>query len=297
VLAVRAHDGHIVGGLPLLDVTRPFGGRRWVSLPFTDYCPLLTATDAADTVARAVTDAVAAHQGTTVEVRAPLCAVERVYTSVHAVRHTLELGSDTEAAFKRISKHHRRNIRRAEQGDLCVQLGTTTADMAVFYRLHVATRQRLGVPVQSWHFFERLASLLRCENLGFVSIVRLAQAPVAAAVFLAWNGTLVYKYGASDARYWAHRPNNLLFWDAIRWGCERGYATLDWGRSDFDSRGLREFKTGWGAIEEPLAYSVVGDRPSSPGSGRGGRFMAAVIRRSPIWVCRAIGEALYRYAA
>jgi len=30
--------GRIYSGLPLIDVTGPFGRRRWVSLPFTDYC-------------------------------------------------------------------------------------------------------------------------------------------------------------------------------------------------------------------------------------------------------------------
>jgi CelD/BcsL family acetyltransferase involved in cellulose biosynthesis len=108
---------------------------------------------------------------------------------------------------------------------------------------------------------------------------------------------IVYKYGASDPAFWGHRPNNLLFWHAIRWGCEHGYTSLDWGRTDFDNAGLREFKTGWGAVEEPLAYSVIANQAPTAGSGRITRAMARVIRRSPPWVCRAMGEVLYRYAA
>ena len=66
---------------------------------------------------------------------------------------------------------------------------------------------------------------------------------------------------------------------------------------DADNQGLREFKSGWGACEEPLAYSVIAERPPVPSTDRIGPAMATVIRRAPTWVCRAMGEVLYRYAA
>jgi lipid II:glycine glycyltransferase (peptidoglycan interpeptide bridge formation enzyme) len=226
-----------------------------------------------------------------------LPANQRVHTSAQAVRHTLELSDDPEVVAQGISRHHRRNIRRAEQSKLTVCFGTSVSDMGTFYRLHLLTRQRLGVPVQPWHFFESLALVLQREHLGFVVLAYRDESPVAAAVFMTWQGVMIYKYGASDPDFWEHRPNNLLFWQAIRWGCEHGFRLLDWGRTDIDNPGLREFKSGWGAREEPLAYSVIADRPPVPVSDRIGRAMANVIRRSPAWVCRAMGEVLYRYAA
>jgi CelD/BcsL family acetyltransferase involved in cellulose biosynthesis len=297
VLAVLGATGDILGGVPALEVSRPFGRRRWVSLPFTDYCPLLAKSGAQAAVARAIVGAASAQRVDALEVRAALPQGERVHTSVCAVRHTLALASDPGTVMARISKHHRRNIRRSEQSDLRIRFGSSTRDMAVFYQLHLMTRKRLGVPAQPWRFFELLAHVLRREQLGFVLLAYLDQSPVAAAVFLAWRDVLVYKYGASDPQFWEHRPNNLLFSQAIRWGCEQGYTTFDWGRSDLDQQGLREFKSGWGANEEPLAYSAVCDRPPVTGSGRVGRAMATVIRRSPTWVCRAMGQVLYRYAA
>jgi CelD/BcsL family acetyltransferase involved in cellulose biosynthesis len=298
VLAAVSEANRIVGGLPVLDVSRPFGLRRWVSLPFTDYCPVLADDGAETPVASAIVGLASARHLGALELRAALAADDRVRTSVHAVRHTLNLADEPAAVLARISKHHRRNIRRAEQAQVRVRLGVTSGDMAVFYRLHLLTRRRLGVPVQPWHFFDALAGMLDREQLGFVLVAYVDESPVAAAVFLAWNGVLIYKYGASDAAFWAHRPNNLLFWHAIRWGCEHRYTTLDWGRTDFDNLGLREFKTGWGATEEPLAYSVIG-RGLVPKSstGRMSRALSSIIRRSPTWVCRALGEVLYRYAA
>ena len=296
-LAVVDTNGDIVGGLPALDVQRPFGGRRYVSLPFTDYCPLLSTSGGEAAVTQSLVTATTTLRLDALEVRAALPPRERVHTSAHAVRHTLVLADDPEVVARGISKHHRRNIRRAEQADLTFQFGTCVSDMRAFYRLHLVTRQRLGVPIQPWHFFEALAGMLEREQLGFVLVAHLDNAPIAAAVFMTWQGVMIYKYGASDPDFWEHRPNNMLFWQAIRWGCARGLRVLDWGRTDFDNAGLREFKSGWGAREDPLTYSVIADRPPLPASGRINRAMAPVIRRSPTWVCRALGEVLYRYAA
>jgi lipid II:glycine glycyltransferase (peptidoglycan interpeptide bridge formation enzyme) len=191
---------------------------------------------------------------------------------------------------------HARNVRRAERSGLLVEQGTSPQAVETFYRLHLLTRRRLGVPIQPRRFFERLAEEVLAAGLGFVLTVRQGDVPLAAAVFLAWKGVLVYKYGASDARYWNLRPNHLLFWWAIRWGCEHDYRVLDWGRTDLTDRGLRDFKSGWGAIESPLEYAVVADQPPSLAPSRLHSALRLLIRHSSPWVCRALGEHLYRYA-
>ena len=76
----------------------------------------------------------------------------------------------------------------------------------------------------------------------------------------------------------------------------RGYRLMDFGRSEFPDTGLRAFKAGLGAVEQPLVYSAPEGQDASLGP-RGGRVLTAVIQRSPPAVCRAIGEGLYRYAA
>ena len=67
------------------------------------------------------------------------------------------------------------------------------------------------------------------------------------------------------------------------------------GRTDLDNQGLRTFKTGWGALESDLAYTTFG--PVAFSGEHGHRALSAAIRHSPQWVCRVIGESLYRYAA
>ena len=47
ILAHLSQSGEILAGLPMMEVKSPFTGRRWVSLPFTDYCKPLTMDESA----------------------------------------------------------------------------------------------------------------------------------------------------------------------------------------------------------------------------------------------------------
>jgi CelD/BcsL family acetyltransferase involved in cellulose biosynthesis len=134
---------------------------------------------------------------------------------------------------------------------------------------------------------------LFAEGLGFVVLVRDGRVPAAAAVFLSSNGTLIYKYGASDPRLLRKRPNNLLFMETIRWACEHGFERLHFGRTDEGQDSLSVFKRSFGAEESSLAYSVLGG-VAVPARRHGNSLTATVIRRSPAFVGRVAGELLYR---
>jgi lipid II:glycine glycyltransferase (peptidoglycan interpeptide bridge formation enzyme) len=241
--------------------------------------------------------AYAGYQVGGIEVRGPLDPIPGVESFSPAVAHHLPLDPSAEAVYARFSDMHRRNVRKAESAGLAVDFDQSLEGMRAFYRLHVLTRRRQGVPVQPWRFFRLLWGRLIAADLGYVALAREGRDCVAAAVFLDWNGTLVYKYGASDPARLGARPNHLLFWTAIRRACEQGCRAFDWGRTDLDNLGLRDFKRGWGAEETALTYSTIGS-PATP-SGRGviGATMGAVIRHTPAWVGRVLGELLYRYAA
>jgi CelD/BcsL family acetyltransferase involved in cellulose biosynthesis len=296
-LVIAWADGRrLAGGLPVIEVRPPLGGRRWVALPFTDYCPPLVQGLTPERVAEDLVEE-ARSRNVRLEVRAGLPRRAGLHSHVAAVRHTSALPSDPSPARGGLSKMHQRNLRRAEQAGVQVGWGSSAADVDTFYGLHVLTRRRQGVPVQPRRFFHSLAEQLVAPGLARVLTARAEGVPVAAALFLAWKGVLVYKYGASDSRFWNVRPNNLLFWTAMRWGSENGYRTLDWGRTDLADEGLRTFKRGWGASETPLAYSATGDRPAVATTARLRAAIALMIRNSSPLVCRAMGELLYRYAA
>ena len=134
-------------------------------------------------------------------------------------------------------------------------------------------------------------------GLGYGLLAYAEGRPVGGAVFLRYGRTVEYKFGASQRDAQQLRPNHLLFWSAIREACEDGFEVFDFGRTDLDGDSLREFKLGWGTIEEPLVYTHLGAQTARRGTGRSAAALGAVIRHSPPTVCRAIGELLYKHAA
>jgi CelD/BcsL family acetyltransferase involved in cellulose biosynthesis len=298
--AVVAADatGTIAAGIPLVEVRHLRSRPKWVALPFTDFCPPLV-TDGGPDLAAALTTAARSAGVRRIEVRAPLAGATT--QEPVAVKHVLRLDADPARTFDRFHRSQvHRNIKRAEREGLTVRQADRREDLLdTFYGLHLRTRHRQGVPVQPRRFFRLLWDRAISTGLGSVLVVEAAGQPVAAAVFLSWNGTVIYKFGASDQRFWSLRPNHLLFWHAIRAACERGDQWFDFGRTDLGNEGLRAFKGSWGAREEQLDYSALGtpSRSAAQSDGLATRALGTVIRRGPALLCRATGEVLYRYVA
>jgi CelD/BcsL family acetyltransferase involved in cellulose biosynthesis len=287
-------DGDLVTALPVMEVSGPLGRRRWVALPYTDSCAPLGDPDALESLVGEL-EAARVQQGVdSLEVRAPIPLPRS--RLLPFVGHVVRLGHDADAVEHGYDSSVRRAIRRARRSGLVVRVGTSTGDLAqTFYELHVETRRRLGLPVQPQRFF---ANLWRClgDDLCRVVLVESNGRPVAGALFLTWRSHLVYKYGASDSRYWSMRPNNLVFAETIRWACANGFTELDLGRTDPDAESLKRFKRGWGAEEQVLEYTLVGSRGAIAGVGSRPLIRGA-LRHAPRWVVRLTGEVIYRNAA
>jgi CelD/BcsL family acetyltransferase involved in cellulose biosynthesis len=296
---VAAQDGTLAGGLPVAEVTSRLTGRRLVALPFSDLCPPLVARDAPPGSAIALGEALRELQrrrGLPLEVRGTGESLRAAPPGERFHHHVLALEPDVAAVERRFAKSQvLRGVRRARREGLEAVVATDREALEAFYRLHVGTRQRLGVPTQPRRFILGFEALFGA-GLGFVLLVLREGEPVAAGVFFTFGETLIYKYGASDARFLPLRPNNLLFMEAIRWGCEHGMRQLDFGRTHWGHDSLRAFKLAWGAEERELRYRLVGAAVPGGRSARSERVLAGVIRRSPPLAGRVIGEALYRHA-
>ena len=282
--------GRIVAGLPWGRIESRLTGRRLVALPFSDACEPLTDGASEDELARAI-DEHRRETGLGLEVRWRMEALGT--TAQQYWRHTLALEPDADAVAKRAKSSIRRGVSKARKERLEFERRTDAAALDAFYRLHLRTRRRQGAPTQPKRFIDGLGALFE-RGHGFVALVTDGGKPLAAAVFLQLRGHLIYKYGASDRSALARRPNNLLFAEVIRWACEAGLSELDFGRTDLDQEGLKQFKRGWGAEELPLHHTYAGmEAPSADASGVQ-RLAAPVIRYSPPTVGRLFG-ALYRH--
>src|SRR4029077_12195704 len=113
------------------------------------------------------------------------------------------------------SKSLRQGARKAAREGLAVEKRTDAVGLDIFYRLHLETRRRLGVPTQPKSFIDRFPALFDAGR-GGVWLVRDGEEPIAAAVYLTHGKLVTYKYGASAASALKKRPNNLLMLEVIR---------------------------------------------------------------------------------
>ena len=298
VLAVEDGTGALAAGVPVV-YARRLAGRALVSLPFTDHCPPLARDEASLARLAAGLSSWSRREGVSVELRGALPSIAGWTETVVGVEHVLDLEEGAEARRKRFNEAHRRRLRQAERSGLRARVGRTADDVEAFYRLHVQTRCRQGVPVQPRRFFGGIWQHMIAAGHGVVVLVETAEGrSVAGAVVLGSNGMAIGKFQASDATHWELHPNHLCYWAAIRWSCETGHRRFSFGRSETRHAGLQQWKAGWGGEAVPLTYALTGSgSPPVDGHGVLDAALSGVIRRSPALVCRALGALLYRYAA
>ncbi len=296
ILTVQDPQGDIRAGAPLMEVNSPLTGHRWVSLPFSDYCnPLFLDASALEALTDHLIGFYKANREVKMEMRWELPQRSEFQQVSDFVLHTIALDPDPAQVSRHFKRTHQQNIHTAEERGVKVEYGDKPEHLRVFYQLQLETRKRHGVPAQPWKYFELLWQFIVKNGLGFTLLAKKDDEYIAGMVYLGWGRTLVAKYAASREDRFNLRPNNLLFWEGIHLGCQKGFQVFDMGRTEVENEGLRNFKSRWGAIERPLYYSILSPKKIKPSSGKLDHILHYVIRKSPLWVCRVTGELLYRH--
>lgn len=295
IVGTRDGQGRYNAGIPVMEINSPLTGRRWVSLPFSDFCaPLHETADDRAQIIEEVLSLAKTENVRSVELRGTYPSHPAFVTDSDCVSHELDLDANHENVYSRLHAMHRRNIKIARQKGVEVVRCTAVKHLKEFYNLHLQTRRQQGVPIQPWRFFRGLGGLFE-QGLGFLLLAYMENRCVAGAVFLHWQKTLTYKYGASLPDDLQARPNNLIMWSAIQWGCENGYEKMDFGKTDLSNTGLRTFKSRWGGREFHLPYTYLAPREKKADEGRLRGLLSWIIQKSPPQVCRILGELLYKH--
>ena len=285
-----------MAAIPLLETRSFLGTRKMVSLPFSDCVPVLGQDlEYYIELYRRVRDSRGDdYKAITIRTDRPLFETP---APAPWIRHELELGDWKTPIIDQLPSGLRRNVRKAERSALTFDARRDWEAMSKFYRLHLLTRRKLGVPVQPKSFFRRLHEKLIEQDLGFVGVVSQDGRTLAAGVFLTYKDTMIYKYGASDPSALAMRPNDFLFYRVLQMACEQGIRRFDFGISFRNDEGLRRFKRKWGACETDVYHEhIAGGGATTVEISTALRIISIGIRNSPPLVCRAIGELLYRYS-
>jgi FemAB-related protein (PEP-CTERM system-associated) len=303
-LTATGTAGQITGFLPLCALSSPLTGKRLVSLPFSDQCPLLAEDEhSANDLIDAAIHMAQEQKARYLELRPGMGSVldqrdDFVRGDLY-VRWLLSLEPEPAQVWSKLRKPVQHQIKKARKMGVQARITASREEVEHYYRLHLLTRsKKQGMPTQPRSFFYGLWDAFAANEAMQVLLAEHEGKVIAGMVLLAAGDTIRYAYGASDERYLQLAPNNLLMWTAIEWACTHGYRVLDLGRTARDNEGLMEYKRRWGAEMEALPYYYyprIDGLASTPEQSRKFQLLTACWRKLPLQISGPLGGMLYKH--
>jgi len=277
-------------------------GRRLVSLPFSDHCdPLVDTKEEWESLIAFLLDSASSQHCKYVEMR-PLgrsgltSADGNGMAPYHSYYlHTLDIRPEHEDLLESFHrKAVQQPIKRAEREGITSEEGRSPELVRRFYRLLIRTRRRHAVPPQPLKWFYNLVDCLG-EQLT-IRVASKAGQPIASILTLSFHEHVYYKYGCTDERFHNLGGLQLLLWQAVKAGRERGAQALDMGRSDVEQANLVTFKERWGSSRDVLTYyrhpPVRSDHTARTW---GEQVVGYALARLPDSLLTAVGGMLYQH--
>lgn len=186
-----------------------------------------------------------------IELRDQKAAWPGLATNDEHVTMVLTLAESPEAQWKAFDAKLRNQIRKGEKAAFERRWGR---DAATFHRVLLENMRDLGSPIRNSRYYEgALAALGDAAEILVIEREREA----AGVMFCVRHGdTFADPWASSLRRFFAHCPNQVLYWEALQHAFALGLKRFDFGRSQWDS-GTFAFKKQWGAEPVQLHYQYV----------------------------------------
>ncbi len=285
----------LVAVLPAALINKPFAKPIAISLPFCNYAGLLfdTALER-NVVVRWFIEFLQEKKVYLFEERRILNDNYDSLTEECTLK--LELPSGSEKLWHNLTDKVRNQIRKAEKSGLTVRWGID--QIKELYYIYSRNMSSLGTPVHSFRFLESICLNLK-NNIDILTVRKDGKA-IAAMLLLKFKRQLSNPIASSLKSHLSMNPNMLLYWEALRYGCENGFEEFDFGRSQINS-GTYKFKKQWGAVPQNLIYECYSTSPakmkSSISSYRGikAKIFSSIWKNIPYQLTLLIGPRLRKY--
>jgi hypothetical protein len=295
---VARKDDRFETVIPFMEISSPITGKRGVSLPFTDYGPIIISENSnTNRYFNFIYELGEQHGWKYLEFRDNKIIPENSPVQVEFYQHVLDLSDDGTEVFNKFRDSTKRNIKKAKKRGIATRISRSKDGMENFCRLNTSTRKKHGLPPQPDIFFSKMFEHVISKDLGFVVEALFEDKTIAVALYLTYGGRVVYKYGASDSRFLNLRANNLVMWHAIEWACSEGFKTFDFGRTEIYNKGLIQFKNGWGCKPSLINYYkyLLATKTFVTGNGKESHFYEKVFRVTPEPVLKVFGNIIYKH--
>jgi lipid II:glycine glycyltransferase (peptidoglycan interpeptide bridge formation enzyme) len=156
----------------------------------------------------------------------------------------IDLKPSEEELMKSFSSKTRYNIRVAERNGVTVKEDNSSAAFDRYLELTRETIRRQGFYAHSEKYHRLMWMILRRAGIAHLLTATYQKEIITTWILFAWKNFLYYPYGASTEEHKNVMANNLMMWEAIKFGKKLGLSTFDlWGREE--GKGFTKFKEGY----------------------------------------------------
>lgn len=156
----------------------------------------------------------------------------------------LDISKDIEELLKNMHQKRRYNIRYAQRNGVKVEISQSDDAFNTFYNLHSKTAKRQRFLTHSKKYFKQIQSTLK-NHVYFVT-AKVKNTPVTCWMIIIYDKTMYYVYGGSVEESRNLYPSDLVGFEAIKLGKNKGATMFDmWGAEK--GKGFTDFKLKYGA--------------------------------------------------
>lgn len=138
----------------------------------------------------------------------------------------------------------RYNIRVAQKNGVVVTQDNSKEAFKKYLDLTRETVSRQGFYAHSERYHRLMWETLNPAGIAKLLTARYKGEVITCWIVFVWKNFLYYPYGASTEKYKNVMANNLMMWEAVRFGKSLGLTTFDlWGREE--GKGFTRFKEGY----------------------------------------------------
>ncbi|KKR44920.1 hypothetical protein A2434_00870 [Candidatus Woesebacteria bacterium RIFOXYC1_FULL_41_14] len=174
----------------------------------------------------------------------------------------IDLTKSEEELLKSFSSKTRYNIRLAQRKEVVVKEDNSDKAFNRYLELTRETTLRQAFFAHSERYHKLMWKILREANIAHLLTATYQGEIITTWVLFKWHDFLYYPYGASTEKYKEVMANNLMMWEAIKFGRNLGLKTFDlWGREE--GKGFTKFKEGYNpkVIEFLGTWDLVVNKP------------------------------------
>jgi FemAB-related protein (PEP-CTERM system-associated) len=295
-LLSEGSENRIEGILPLVQLRSKLFGNFVVSLPYFNYGGICAENDSvARALLAAAIDITKEQRASHIELRHLNHLFDELPVKTAKVSMRLQLTNDSNKLWEALSSKLRSQIRRPEKEGMYAKLGKEE-ELDAFYKVFSVNMRDLGTPVYGKAFFRNILRQFP-ESTRICTVYTKQGIAVAAGFLIGFKKVLEIPWASSLRSHKSFSPNMLLYWTSMKYACENGYDTFDFGRST-PGEGTCKFKEQWGAKPVQLFWHYWlrngGPLPELNPRNPKYKFAIKVWRKLPLSLTKLIGPAIVR---